>query len=75
MAEAAALRMLIIEELKVADQHLVAIGDPNESQLSNILKALTDQPNYLVSGLCKGGTIPGPCTDATLEEYRSLHDF
>ncbi|HEA20957.1 hypothetical protein LCGC14_0677950 [marine sediment metagenome] len=73
-AEASALRMLIIEELKDTDRPLVVIGDLNDSQLSNTLNILTGQPNYLVSGLSKGGTDTGLYTVATLEEYRSLRD-
>lgn len=73
-AEASALRMLIIEELKDTDRPLVVIGDLNDAQLSNTLNILTGQPNYLVSGLSTGGTDTGLYTVATLEEYRSLRD-
>ena len=73
-AEAAALRMLIIEELKDTDRPLVIIGDLNDSQLSNTLNILTGQPNYLVSGLSTGGTDTGLYSVATLQEYRSLRD-
>lgn len=73
-AEASALRMLIVEELKDTDRPLVVIGDLNDAQLSNTLNILTGQPNYLVSGLSKGGTDTGLYTVATLEEYRSLRD-
>ncbi len=73
-AEASALRMFIIEELKDTDRPLVVIGDLNDGQLSNTLNILTGQPTYLVSGLSKGGADTGLYTVATLEEYRSLRD-
>lgn len=73
-AEASALRMFIVEELKDTDRPLVVIGDLNDGQLSNTLNILTGQPQYLVSGLSQGGTDTGLYTVATLEEYRSLRD-
>jgi len=73
-AEASALRMFIIEELKGTDCPLVVIGDLNDAQLSNTLNILSGQPRYLVSGLSKGGTDTGLYTVATLQEYRSLRD-
>ncbi len=73
-AEAAALRMLIIEEIKGNDNPLVVMGDINDAQLSNTMNILTGQPNYLLSGLSKGGSDTGLYTVATLQEYRSLRD-
>lgn len=73
-AEAAALRMLIIEELKNTDSPLVVLGDLNDGQLSNTLNILTGQPNYLLSGLSEGGSDTGLYTVGTLQEYRSLRD-
>ncbi len=72
-AEAAALRMFIVDELKNTDIPVVVLGDLNDSQLSNTLNILTGQPTYLVSGI-KGGTDDGLYTVATLQEYRSLRD-
>jgi hypothetical protein len=57
-AEASALRMLIIEELKGTDRPLVVIGDLNDGQLSNTLNILTGQPRYLVTGLAREAPIP-----------------
>ena len=73
-AESAALRMLIIEELKNNDNPLVVIGDLNDSQLSNTLNILSGQPNYLLSGLSEGGSDTGLYSVGTLQEYRSLRD-
>ena len=73
-AEAAALRMLIVEELKNTDTPLVVLGDLNDSQLSNTLNIMSGQPNYLLSGLSKGGSDVGLYTVGTLQEYRSLRD-
>jgi len=73
-AEAAALRMLIIEEIKHNDSPLIVIGDLNDSQLSNTLNVLTGQPNYLLSGLSQGGSDTGLYSVGTLQEYRSLRD-
>jgi len=73
-AESAALRMMIIEEIKNNNTPLVVIGDLNDSQLSNTLNILSGQPNYLLSGLSKGGNDTGLYSVGTLQEYRSLRD-
>ncbi len=73
-AEAAALRMILTEELKDTDKPLVVIGDLNDSQHSNTLNILTRQPNYLLSGLSVGGSDVDLYSVGTLQEYRSLRD-
>lgn len=73
-AEAAALRMLIVDRIKHNDFPLIAMGDLNDSQLSNTLNILTGQPNYL-TGLSMGGSDTDMYSVATLQEYRSLRDI
>lgn len=73
-AEAAALRMYIIDEIKHNETPLVVMGDLNDAQLSNTLNILSGQPNYLLSGLSKGGSDTGLYTVSTLQEYRSLRN-
>ncbi|WP_316364687.1 endonuclease/exonuclease/phosphatase family protein [Candidatus Thiodiazotropha sp. CDECU1] len=73
-AEAAALRMILTEEMKGNENPVVVLGDLNDSQLSNTLNILTGQPNYLLSGLDKGGSDTALYTTGTLQEYRSLRD-
>ncbi|MCU4175225.1 endonuclease/exonuclease/phosphatase family protein [Carboxylicivirga sp. N1Y90] len=72
-AEAAALRMTLIDELKGTDTAMVVLGDLNDSQLSNTLNVLSGQPTYL-SVLSKGGGDADLYSVATLQEYRSLRD-
>lgn len=73
-AEAAALRMILTEEMKGNENPVVVLGDLNDSQHSNTLNILTGQPNYLLSGLSKGGSDTALYTVGTLQEYRSLRD-
>lgn len=72
-AEAAALRMTLVDELKGTDKPMVVLGDLNDSQLSNTLNILSGQPTYL-SALSKGGSDTDLYSVATLQEYRSLRD-
>lgn len=73
-AEAAALRMLLIEELKNTNTPLVVLGDLNDGEFSNTLNILTGQPNYLLSGLSRGGSDTGLYAVGTLQKYRSHRD-
>ena len=73
-AEAAALRMILTDEMKNNEMPVVVLGDLNDSQHSNTLNILTGQPNYLLSGLSKGGSDTALYTVGTLQEYRSLRD-
>ena len=73
-AEAAAMRMILTEEMKHNENPVVVLGDCNDGQHSNTLNVLTGQPNYLLSGLSKGGSDTALYTVGTLQEYRSLRD-
>ena len=73
-AEAAALRMILTEEMKGNENPVIVLGDLNDSQLSNTLNVLTGQPNYLLSGLSTGGSDTALYSTAHLQEYRSLRD-
>ncbi len=73
-AEATALRMILTERLKGTDTPVVVLGDLNDGQHSNTLNILGGQPNYLLSGLSKGGSDVDLYAAGTLQEYRSLRD-
>jgi len=73
-AEATALRMILTDEMKGTDQPVVVLGDFNDGQHSNTLNILTGQPNYILSGLKKGGSDVDLYTVATLQQYRSDRD-
>jgi endonuclease/exonuclease/phosphatase family metal-dependent hydrolase len=73
-AEAAALRMYLIEELKGTDTPIVVLGDINDGQYSNTLNILTGQPNYILSGLTEGGSDTGLYSTGELQQLRSLKD-
>jgi predicted extracellular nuclease len=72
-AEAAALRMVLVDMMKGTDTPVVVLGDMNDAQMSNTLNVVTGQPNYLL-GLSKGGADADLYTVCTLQEYRSLRD-
>ena len=72
-AEAAALRMILVDLMKKTDTPVVVLGDMNDAQLSNTINVVTGQPNYLV-GLSRGGGDADLYTVGTLQEYRSLRD-
>jgi hypothetical protein len=72
-AEAAALRMILVDLMKGSDSPVVVLGDMNDAQMSNTLNVVTGQPNYLV-GLSKGGGDTDLYTVGTLQEYRSMRD-
>jgi endonuclease/exonuclease/phosphatase family metal-dependent hydrolase len=73
-AEAAALRMILTDEIKGNNKPVVVMGDLNDGQHSNTLNILTAQPNYLLSGHSLGGSDTALYTVGTLQEYRSLRD-
>ena len=73
-AEAAALRMILTEDMKGNENPVIVLGDLNDAQLSNALNVLTGQPNYLLSGLSTGGSDTALYSTAHLQEYRSLRD-
>ena len=72
-AEAAALRMLLIDRLKGTSDAAVVLGDINDSTLSNTTNILTGQPSYLM-GFSLGGADAGLYTAQTLQQYRSTRD-
>jgi endonuclease/exonuclease/phosphatase family metal-dependent hydrolase len=73
-AEAAALRMILTEEMKDNDNAVVVMGDLNDNKKSNTMNILTGQPNYLLSGLSQGGSDVDLYSTGTLQEYRSERD-
>lgn len=73
-AEAAALRILLTERLKGTQTPVVVMGDLDDGQHSNTLNILTGQPNYLVSGLSRGGSDVDLYSVGTLQRYRSQRD-
>ena len=73
-AEATALRLILTERMKGTNTPVVVIGDLNDSQHSNTLNILTGQPNYLLTGLSKGGSDVDLYSAGTLQEYRSQRD-
>jgi predicted extracellular nuclease len=73
-AEAAALRMILTGVMKGNEQPVVVIGDLNDNKKSNTHNIMTGQPNYLLSGLSKGGSDVDLYSAGTLQEYRSQRD-
>ena len=73
-AEATALRLILTDRMKGTNTPVVVMGDLNDSQHSNTLNILTGQPNYLLSGLSKGGSDVDLYSAGTLQEYRSQRD-
>jgi endonuclease/exonuclease/phosphatase family metal-dependent hydrolase len=72
-AEAAALRMLLVNRTRGTDEAVVVLGDINDGTLSNTANILTGQPNYLL-GLSSGGSDADFYTAQTLQQYRSTRD-
>lgn len=73
-AEATALRVILTKLMKHNDNPVIVMGDLNDSQHSNTLNILTGQPNYLLSGLSRGGSDTDLYSVETLQEYRSQRD-
>lgn len=73
-AEAAALRMILTEQMKGTDTPVIVMGDLNDGQKSNTLNIITGQPNYHLSGLSEGGSDVDLYSTGTLQEYRSERD-
>ncbi|MEO0991360.1 MAG: endonuclease/exonuclease/phosphatase family protein, partial [Pseudomonadota bacterium] len=73
-AEATALRMIITGYVQGSDTPVVVLGDLNDGIHSNTLNVVTGQPNYLLSGLSKGGSDRGLYSAATLQQLRSERD-
>lgn len=72
-AEAAALRMILVNRMRGTDEAVAVLGDINDGLLSNTANILTGQPNYLV-GLSSGGSDSDVYTAQTLQQYRSTRD-
>ncbi|PPD43618.1 MAG: nuclease [Methylocystis sp.] len=72
-AEAAALRFMLTEQMKGTRTPVIVLGDINDSQHSNTVNILTEQPRYLV-GDSKGGGDNSLYTAQTLQEYRNTRD-
>ena len=73
-AEAAALRMMLTEQMKGTETPIIVLGDLNDSQHSNTLNIITGQPNYLLSGLSRGGSDVDLYSVGSLQKYRSQKD-
>lgn len=71
--EAAALRMILTNQMKQTDTPVVVLGDLNDGQHSNTLNIISEQPNFLFAG-SRGGSDTALYTVGTLQEYRSLRD-
>jgi endonuclease/exonuclease/phosphatase family metal-dependent hydrolase len=72
-AEAAALRMLLTEQIKGNTTPVIVLGDINDGQHSNTANILTGQPQYLV-GDSIGGSDTALYTAQTLQEFRDTRD-
>lgn len=72
-AEAAALRVLLTEQMRGNDSAVIVLGDINDGQHSNTANILTEQPQYLV-GDRLGGSDVALYTTQTLQEYRDTRD-
>lgn len=72
-AEAAALRVLLTEEMKGTVTPVIVLGDLNDGGGSNTLNVLTEQPRYLVGGARGGGDI-ALYSAQTLQQYRDTRD-
>lgn len=73
-AEAAALRMLIVDRIKGNDAPIIVLGDLNDGPGSNTLNILTGQPNYLRSPLSAGGSDTDLYSLGQLQALHSLRD-
>lgn len=72
-AEAAALRMILTDEMRGTDTPVVVLGDINDGQHSNTLNILTGQPRFLTA-LAEGGGDADLYAAQTLQQYRSQAD-
>lgn len=70
-AEAVALKMILNEEMKNSDIPVVVLGDLNDAHRSNTLNIITGQPNYILSGLDKGGGDTDLYSAGSLQAFRS----
>ncbi len=75
-AEAAALRVLLTQQMKKTDQPVVVLGDLNDGQLSNTLSIITQQPPRRMYESSRVGNrnAMGLYTASVLQQMRSLRD-
>ena len=75
-AEAAALRIILNDLMRGTHSPVVVLGDLNDSQLSNTLTLLTEQPALRFFAASRRGSSSdrGLYSAATLQEMRSLRD-
>ncbi|NJL56583.1 endonuclease/exonuclease/phosphatase family protein [bacterium] len=75
-AEAAALRIILTQQMKKTDTPFVVLGDLNDGQLSNTLSIITEQPSYRLYASSRRGSKSdvGLYAAGTLQALRSLSD-
>jgi hypothetical protein len=75
-AEAAALRVLLTNQMKHNDQPVVVLGDLNDGQLSNTLSIITQQPPFRMYESSRVGNRNdlGFYTASILQQMRSVRD-
>lgn len=66
--------MLLTKQMKETDDPVVVLGDLNDGLASNTLNILTEQPNYILSGLDQGGSDNALYAVSRLQQYRSDRD-
>jgi endonuclease/exonuclease/phosphatase family metal-dependent hydrolase len=76
VAEAAALRVILTKVMKKSDVPVVVMGDLNDSEHSNALNVLTQQPSYRLeqSSRVASSSDNGLYMADTLQQFRSLSD-
>ena len=73
-AEAAALRVILNDYLKVGGQPAVVLGDLNDGIQSNTLNIMTAQPTFLLDGRASEGSDVGLYSVSTMLQLRSERD-
>lgn len=75
-AEAAALRILLTQQMKHTDRPVVVLGDLNDGTLSNTLAIITQQPPFRMYEASRVGrrNDVGLYTASILQQMRSLRD-
>ncbi len=74
-AEAAALRVILTNEMKGNNKPVVVMGDLNDTEHSVTNTLVTGDPNYRLASFRRtGNTDVGLFSSSSLQEYRSLRD-
>ena len=73
-AEAAALRMLLIDRYKDNDAPVVVLGDLNDGLQSNTLEIIAGEPNYLRAPWSNYGSDTDLYSVSAIQSLRSLRD-